>query len=325
MGYFECKSPLASTDIDKIPGPILVLGAGGFIGERLVKRLRSERDDVFGTFHANLSQAKNAFGRFIPGNISCDLLTGARAVIEQVRPRTIFDMVAYGGYLAQKDVARIYQTNVALKAQLLELAAEYKIGYIHAGSSSEYGDILNAPREDIALKPYTHYAVAKGAAAGLIHYFGRHRGLRCANLRLYAVYGPGEPVQDRFIPQLILQGLKREYPPFVPAMVTRDFIYVEDVCDAFIQAAIRLDPEYYGHSFNIGTGEATSIGAMAHLAKVMFNIPREPVFGEPAREYDLKGKWCANTEKVKDVLGWRATTSLYDGLRETIRWYQCQK
>ena len=135
--------------------------------------LRAERDDVYGTFHANLSQAKNAFGRFIPGNIACDLMKDARAVIELVKPRTIFDMVAYGGYLAQKNVPLIYQTNVLMKSILLELAAEYKIDYFHAGSSSEYGDILDAPTEDTALKPYTHYAVAKGAAAGLIHYFGR--------------------------------------------------------------------------------------------------------------------------------------------------------
>lgn len=316
------SSTATVSKINKIAGPILILGAGGFVGARLLSMLRAERDDVYGTFHTDLSKAKNGFGRFIPGNIACDLMKDARAVIECVKPRTIFDMVAYGGYLAQKNVPLIYQTNILMKSILLELAAEYKIDYFHAGSSSEYGDILDAPTEDTALKPYTHYAVAKGAAAGLIHYFGKHRDLRCANLRLYAVYGPGEPVQDRFIPQLILQGLKKEYPPFVPATVTRDFVFVDDVCDAFIQTAIRLDPEHHGESFNIGTGTATSIGVMAHLAKAVFNIPKEPIFGDPAREYDLKGEWRANTLKSRQVLGWRSTTGIYDGIRETARWYR---
>jgi nucleoside-diphosphate-sugar epimerase len=61
---------------------------------------------------------------------------------------------------------------------------------------------------------------------------------------------------------------------------------------------------------------------MAHLAKAVFNIPKEPIFGDPAREYDLKGEWRANTLKSRQVLGWRSTTGIYDGIRETARWYR---
>ena len=118
-----------STKISSLEGPILVLGAGGFIGSNLFGMLRSVRDDVNETRNVKLD-----------GH--------ARAFIELYKPRTIFDCIAYGGYPAQTDVGRIYQTNVALKAELLELASEYHCTYIHAGSSSEYGTLLDAPRED---------------------------------------------------------------------------------------------------------------------------------------------------------------------------------
>lgn len=289
-----------------------MLGAGGFIGGRLFKMLRSVRDDVYGTFR-HKTDSKHATSVLLFD----DLQQHARAVIEATKPSTIFDCIAYGGYINQTDVPRIYQTNVTTKAQLLELASEYKIAYYHAGSSSEYGDILDAPLESTPRKPHTHYAVSKSAASDLIQFFGKYRDLRCCNLRLYAVYGPNEPATDRLIPQVILQGLKGEYPPFVSPLITRDFIFVDDVCDAFFCAATRLEPKHYGESFNIGTGYETSIGHLAELAKYVFGIKHDPVFDMPKRYYDLNGPWRAQPDKAFDVLGWAHTTPLLSGLRET--------
>ncbi len=288
-----------STKISSLEGPILVLGAGGFIGSNLFGMLRSVRDDVNETRNVKLD-----------GH--------ARAFIELYKPRTIFDCIAYGGYPAQTDVGRIYQTNVALKAELLELASEYHCTYIHAGSSSEYGTLLDAPREcDKRNPPHTHYAVAKAAASDMIQYFGSYRALRCCNLRLYAVYGPNEPVENRLIPQLILNGLRGTYPPFVSPQITRDFIHVEDVCRAFVHAALRLNPAHYGDSFNIGTGQETSIRHLAELAKYIFHIEKDPTFEMPGRPFDQPGPWRAQSDKAFDVLGWKASMPLLKGLRKT--------
>ena len=292
-------------EIAHIHGPILVLGAGGFVGGHLYDTLHSVREDVCGPRHFRFN-----------GH--------ARAVIEFYKPRTILDCVAYGGYLAQTDVARIYQTNVDLKAEFLEVASEYHCTYIHAGSSSEYGNILDAPPENIRRRPHTHYAVSKSAASDMIQYFGNHRAMRCCNLRLYAIYGPNEPVKDRLIPQVILNGLQGTYPPFVSPLITRDFIFVDDVCQAFIYAALRLDPEHYGDSFNIGTGNETSIKHLAELSKYVFNIEKDPTFEMPERIYDLKGAWRAQPDKAFDVLGWRYKVGLLEGLRKTAGWYRAE-
>ena len=300
-------------------GPILVLGAGGFIGGHLFRQLRAVRSDVYGTMRAFPENQMSEPGIFV-ADLTCP--RDARAIVEYVKPTTIFDCVAYGGYLKQKDISRIYRTNVELKAHLLELASEYGITYVHAGSSSEYGRIMDAPLENSALLPNSHYAVAKGAGAGLVSYFGKHRGVRCANLRLYAVYGPGEREDDRLIPQLVKAALRGGYPPLGSATVSRDFIHVDDVCEAFIEAALSLEYHHAaivgavpGDSFNIGTGVPTTLRELAYLAKDIFGLKGDPTFlNAPLREYDFPGSWYAQTDKVQERLGWKARVSLREGL-----------
>lgn len=283
---------LSTEMLTKIKGPILVLGRTGFIGGNLFAKLLSIRSDVYGA--------------------SRDALEVMRAV----EPATVFDCIAYGGYLAQTNVSEIYKTNVLLKEKLLSLAHEYGATYVHGGSSSEYGTILNAPPEETLPCPHTHYAIAKGAASGLINMYGKRRGLRCCNLRLYAVYGPGEREEDRLIPQMIEHAKRGTYPPLVNPDITRDFIHVDDVCEAYVTAALRLSSWHWGESFNIGTGVATSIRELAMLAKDVFGIPGDPVFStQPNREYDFVGKWYANSDKALTAWDWRANISLREGLR----------
>jgi polyisoprenyl-phosphate glycosyltransferase len=295
-----------------LSGPLLVLGAGGFIGSNLLKKLREVRTDVFGTSRNPLD----------PCITISDLNREARAVIEFVKPAVIFDCVTYDGYLLETDISRIYRTHVELKAQLLELASEYRITYVHGGSSSEYGHLLDAPTEDSALFPNSHYAVAKGASAGLVHYFGKHRGLKCANLRLYAVYGPGEREENRLIPQLVKAAKSGGYPPLGHPEISRDFIHVDDVCEAFIKAAVSLECSHPavrtaepGDSYNIGTGTATTLRELAYLAKDIFGLKTYPQFSEGRlREYDFPGRWCAQPDKSLMCLGWKAKISLREGL-----------
>ena len=308
-----------TTNLDHgmLKGPILVLGAGGFIGSNLFKQLHAVRPDVYGVCRNNsrgLPLSKNFF--------AANLGVAADVIVRHLKPATIFDCVAYGGYLRQTNIREIYETNVILKQRLLELAHLCGCTYVHGGSSSEYGSTLDAPLEDSSLRPNTHYAVAKGAGAGMVHLYGKHRELRCANLRIYAVYGPGEPEADRLIPQLVKAGLRGEYPPFVHPAITRDFVHVDDVCSAYIKAALNLRPSQYGESFNIGTGTATSIRALAKMAQKIFGIKGDPTFEMKDREYDFRGTWCARPWKAEADLGWRSKVCLYEGL--TRLWLMSQ-
>ena len=95
-----------------------------------------------------------------------------------VKPRTIFDCIAYGAYSFETDRELIYRTNFNLISRLLGRLDPRNLScYVHAGSSSEYGDNASGPREDEAPAPNSHYSVSKVAAASLIQLPGQEEGL----------------------------------------------------------------------------------------------------------------------------------------------------
>ncbi|NUQ63692.1 MAG: NAD-dependent epimerase/dehydratase family protein [Pirellulales bacterium] len=306
--------------IERLQGPVLVLGASGFIGANLLKKLSAHRSDVLGT--ASSFPAWRLEG--IPELHVCvvDLLVESNLdrLLEQFRPRTVFNCVAYGGYSFQSDRELIYKTNFNLTATLLGRLESRKIAvYVHAGSSSEYGDQAGGSPEDSLPSPNSDYAVSKVATANLLHYYGRTRRFPCVNLRLYSVYGPMED-SSRLVPAVVREGLEKRFPPFVHPEISRDFVYIDDACEAFVRAAVCLREEHYGESFNIGTGCKTTIADIARLAKRLFQIEGEPVFSMPNRAWDV-AEWYADNRKTVRELGWHPQTDIEEGLRRTAAWY----
>ena len=177
-----------------LQGPILVLGASGFIGANLLRLLLKHRSDVYGTSSNASAWRLEGLppGSIMPG----DLLVsqGLTALLDTVRPRTVFNFLAYGAYSFQTDTSLIYRTNVELTAQLIEELQKRGLHcYIHAGSSSEYGDDASGPAEGVALHPNSHYSVSKGAAAGLIELCRKEtRALPASICGFIPIYGPYE-------------------------------------------------------------------------------------------------------------------------------------
>jgi nucleoside-diphosphate-sugar epimerase/glycosyltransferase involved in cell wall biosynthesis len=311
----------SSTSIRLLQGPILVLGASGFVGANLLRMLLEHRDDVYGT--ATRLPAWRLEG--LPRNhvLVTDLLIDSNldALLQEVKPRTIFDCIAYGAYSFETDRELIYRTNFNLISRLLgRLDPRTLSCYVHAGSSSEYGDNSSGPREDAAPAPNSHYSVSKVAAASLIHYFGKKKGLPCANLRLYSAYGPLED-SSRLIPNIVHFGASGAYPELVDPNVSRDFIYVDDVARAFIEVGLKLSEPDYGESFNLGTGRKTTIGDIVTAAQRLFDIRQEPVFTMPNREWDLTD-WFADISKLRERFGWEPGVCLEEGLERTASWYR---
>ena len=306
--------------IKALRGPILITGAAGFIGANLLKTIRSERADVYGL-------EKRAGGWRLEGVPAGALLladlsdsTSMQELVERIAPQTVFDCAAYGAYSFEQDAPRIYETNFLALTRFVEMLAKKPIAaYVHAGSSSEYGTNCEAPGEDALCLPNSDYAVSKCAAADYLRFVGKQRRFPCVNLRLYSVYGPLED-PSRLVPQLVRGALAGTFPPLVDPNTARDFVYVDDVCAAFIASAAKMHPGMYGESYNIGTGTMTTIAALAAEAKRIFDIPGEPAFATmPARAWDLP-KWYANPARAAAELDWKADVSLEEGLRRTARW-----
>ena len=307
--------------IKRLQGPILVLGASGFVGANLLKLILRHRTDVVGTA-TRLPAWRLAE---VPRENVCevDLLADSNldGLLDSVRPRTVLDCVAYGAYSFEVDSQLIYTTNFNLVSRLMErLKNRHTACYLHAGSSSEYGDNASGPAEDSSTEPNSHYSVSKVAAANLIHYYGKKLGFPCANLRLYSVYGPEED-SSRLMPNIIRHAVAGKLPDFVDPNVSRDFIHVDDCAAAFVDIALELTPGYYGDSFNIGSGHKTTIRDIANLAKDLFQLEVEPRFTMPSRSWDVVD-WYANTAKVQQTIGWAPRVELRAGLLQMADWYR---
>jgi dolichol-phosphate mannosyltransferase len=311
-----------SNYIKTLEGPILVTGAAGFIGANLFHRIREFRQDVYAVVRENKGWRLEGVAdeQVISVDLNDPNLT--KNLLDTVKPKTVFDCVAYGAYSFEENTNLIYQTNFLSTVNLVEeLSKRDLVAYVHAGSSSEYGSNCSAPMEEDRCDPNSHYAVSKYSIANYLQYAGKYKNIPCVNLRLYSVYGPLEDT-SRLIPNLLYQALQGHLPPLVDARITRDFVYVTDVCDAFIYAAARIHPKIYGQSFNIGSGKGTSIEELVLLAKETFQVQELPSFGSMEnRSWDLSN-WYAHTSKTQTQLGWSPQITLQDGLRLTATWVQ---
>lgn len=308
--------------IRELEGPIFVVGAGGFIGINLFKRIFADREDVYAVTKDVRHNWRLNVNRVPPGNIvSCDIneVTLLKEVLDRYRPRTILNLAAYGAYSKQREYGKIHLTNYNSTINLIEALKENGFSaYVHAGSSSEYGTNCSAPGEDAPLQPNSHYAVSKVACYHALKYYGDIEGLPVAHLRVYSAYGPWEE-PDRLVPVLVSKARKRTYPGFVQRDVSRDFVHVSDVCNAFLLAARNIS-RIRGGVLNIGSGVKTTIGELAELVGRVFGIRETPVFaGIPNRDWDVSD-WYSDSTKARDVLGWKAEIALVSGLAQVGEW-----
>jgi dolichol-phosphate mannosyltransferase len=307
--------------IRRLQGPILVLGASGFIGANLLRAVLGARQDAYGTTTRKPAWRLADLPDQSVATVDLLIESNLDALLDRIRPRTVWDCVAYGGYSFETESQLIYRTNFQLATRLLpKLLARSIACYVHAGSSSEYGDNAAGPDELDPAAPNSDYSVSKVATASLIYFHGKRRNLPCANLRLYSVYGPLED-SSRLIPSVIRHGLEGEYPEFVSPAISRDFVYIDDVVEAFLDTTLNLAPDDYGESFNIGTGQKTTIDEVAQTVRKHFRIDAEPAFTMPDRAWDVP-HWYANIQKARERLFWEPRTRFEDGLKKTALWYE---
>lgn len=298
---------------------VLITGATGFVGVNVARRMLERGCAV----HALVRPGHRTWRLDDLAGISlhpCDI--GDRDALDRcfdaVRPEWVLHLAAYGAYETQVDVAQCVRTNLEATVNLIDTAARHGTArFVNTGSSSEYGFKDHAPDEDEPTEPNSLYAVTKAAATAYARHVGRSGRLHVTTLRLYSVYGPYEE-PTRLIPTLILHGLEGTYPPLVSADVARDFVYVDDVVDAY-EAAAGADIRS-GAIYNIGSGIQTSLRAAAAASRTVFAIANEPRWGTMAeRKWDTT-TWVANPQRAEAELGWSASTPFEDGFRRTAAW-----
>lgn len=303
----------------------LVTGATGFVGANLARRLLRDGHEVHLLVRPGFVKwrIEEIVSQVQLHTVDFGAPDDLRRVLNAIRPDWIFHLAAHGAYSWQNDAAQITQTNVLGTINLVEAALQCGFeAFVNTGSSSEYGFKDHAPLESEGLDPNSYYAVAKASATLYCRFSAQKHGVQLPTLRLYSVYGPYED-PHRLIPTLIRDGMQNRWPPLVNPNIARDYIYSEDVCDAFLRAAATPNQEL-GAIYNVGSGTQTSLREVVEAAREIMKIEAEPQWETmPARGWDTD-VWVANIEKIRRELGWQAEHSLQEGLRATIEWTKNQ-
>lgn len=300
---------------------IIITGATGFVGAGLARRLLAEGHDlhlfVRPGYHPWRIEAIRNDVRLYEVNFT-DFGSVERTVV-QVQPEWIFHLAVYGAYSQQTDWRQMIDTNITGTANLLHACLKTGFeAFVNTGSSSEYGFKDHAPSEDEIVEPNSYYAVTKVTGTHLCQMISHSHRQNIPTLRLYSVYGPYEE-PTRLIPTLITHGLRGAFPPLVNPNIARDYVYAEDVYDAYLLAATKSSPQP-GAVYNVGTGVQTSLREAVEVARHVLDIPIEPQWGSmPDRAWDTT-VWVADNHKIMRELGWTPRHSFEDGFQQTVRW-----
>lgn len=301
---------------------VLVTGGTGFVGANLVRRLLQDGHAVHLLVRESYQSWRlagiEADVRLHP--VSLEDQEGVARGVAAIRPDWVFHLAVHGAYSWQTDFRRMIQTNLVGTVNLAEacLATGFE-AFVNTGSSSEYGWKDHAPSEDEWIEPNSYYAITKASATHYCRHLARSRGVRMPTLRLYSAYGPYEEPK-RLVPTLIARGLEGALPPLVDPEVARDYVYVEDVCQAYLRAATAplTDP---GAVYNVGTGTQTTLRDMVAIARRLLDLHNEPDWGSmPGRAWDTQ-VWVANRSRIRYDLGWEPRISLEEGLALTLAWF----
>jgi UDP-glucose 4-epimerase len=304
---------------------VVVLGASGFIG-RWVARLLSNSGAELILCVRNPSTSQEIFRQYdVKGQIyAIDLKDSShvRKCLRSVQPDIVFNLAAYGVDRNEQDESIAEGINVSLVRVICqELEKISKPDWagrslVHVGTAMEYGRITGDLKEDSPEIPETLYGRTKLAGTRVVARMGLASGSNGITARLFAIYGPGEPL-DRLLPSLIYLASHPVELPLTAGMHERDFVYVEDAAEALIRLGISQG--IHGEIVNVATGKLTSIRLFAETAADMLGVPREYLaFGALPTRAEEMAHQPVNNGRLFQLTGWLPEISVPDGIQKTL-------
>jgi GDP-L-fucose synthase len=302
---------------------VVVTGGAGFLGRFVVERLRSFPGTEV----------------FVPRSRDFNLVDGqdVARLLDQTRPDLVVHLAAVVGGIGhnQKNPGRFLYENLMMGTQLIEQSRLRGVKKLLAlGTVCAYPKYTPVPfREEDLWNGYPEetnapYGLAKKMMLAQVQAYRDQYGFNGIFLLPANLYGPGDNFDletSHVIPALIRKCVtaRRQEQAYIEAWgsgeVSREFLYVEDCADGIVRAA-----SVYNESepVNLGNGREIYIKdlveTVARLTRYEGEIRWQPLRpdGQPRR--------CLDTEKAAEKFGFRAQTSLEDGLRKTIDWYEAQ-
>lgn len=299
----------------------LVTGAAGFIGACLAVKLINQGHSVVSVDNLSTGSLSNVPKEVLLIKGNCQ----EKKTIDKLKGYK-FDAIFHiagqsSGEISFENPVYDLQTNAQSTLLLLKLALEINCTkFIYASTMSIYGDQKKIPvNENVVLKPKSFYGVGKISSE---HYMRIYQdfGINTTSLRLFNVYGPGQNLKNLkqgmvsiFIAQAIksknihVKGSKDRF---------RDFIYIDDVVDAFISALNRKDFSF--QAINISSGIKSTVEKLISVIKknIPFSISVEYSGSTPGDQFGITG----DGSKAKKLLYWAPKVDLEYGIKRTCKW-----
>ena len=309
---------------------LLVTGAGGFIGSHLVQWLVRAGANVRAFVRYN-SRGDSGLLRLLDTHDqrALELISGdlrdADAVYQAVAG---CDTVFHLGAVISIPYSYVHplettSSNITGTLNVLLACREYGVRrMVHTSTSEVYGTALRIPiDESHPLQGQSPYSASKIGADKLAESFYRTYDLPVVTVRPFNTYGPHQSARA-VIPTIITQALTQDVIRLGSLEPRRDFTYVTDTVRGFLLAAQAESPGVLGEVFNLGTGADVSIGTLVEMIRDL--VGRDlPVETDTQRIRPAKsevGRLISDNSRAREILGWRPTFSLDQGLQETIAW-----
>lgn len=299
---------------------VFITGGSGFIGSNLARLLIKKNYNVnlLVRKNSNLWRLKeiNKDVKIHQGEIGD--IKNLKKLITKLEPKYIIHLASYGNSSSENNLKKIIDVNILGLVNLLEVSKKnnYK-KLIVCGSSSEYGFKNKPMTETDYLHPNSYYSATKSSATLIAQSYALENNKPIVILRPFSVYGPFEE-NDRFIPIVIKKTIRNEKVLVTKEEVKRDFIFIDDVVNAFYKSMLLKTNK--GEIINIGTGKQYSNKEIIRMIEKILKLKLKlGVF--PKRAWDTNN-WVANNLKAKRILKWHSKNSMEQGLRKTIKWFK---
>ena len=304
---------------------LLVTGGLGFIGSNFILRLLRGNNDyevtnvdaeLFGSDHNNLSQIKNSEKyHFEKGNIS-----NKKFMEEQIAKCDAVINFAAESFVDRSinDASPFLVSNIRGAFTILDIVTKQKKRMIQISTDEVFGSLSNGTAtEDSKFNPSSPYAATKAAAELLVHSYSVTHDSDVIITRCTNNYGPRQ-FAEKLIPKtIILASQNKKIPIYGKGTNVRDWIYVDDHCDAVLLALLNGKK---GESYNISANnEINNLTIVKKILEIM-NKPENLIeFVEDRPGHDLR--YSLDSTKIHDQLGWKIKTTFDDGLKKTVQWY----
>ena len=307
---------------------ILVTGANGFIGAKLVQALLECGSEVVALVdtESNLARLQPLASDPSLRILRCSLndihsLTAQRHRLENIELVAHLALYIPGNTNFCEQCTEDINLNLLPTINLLRILSTSLQGICFASSVSVYGAPTHLPvkEEDVPV-PSSSYGVTKLAIEHYLRAWGETNKVPVTILRYATVYGPGE-LNHRAIPKF-LQAVSNGRPPLVngDGSELRDYVYVDDVVQATIRALARRPAGV----LNIGSGHSYSSQQVAKEIIRLYPADIEPQIQSRNGQNGQSRSIICDISTAKEALGYNPLTSLEEGLTKEINWYRSE-